>query len=275
MKRFKLNLTANPTFSTVTGLTNKTFNPDNIVSGRGATEDQLKVVGDNVQTINDYLDEFGCSNCDEQYAGVRATLNALQVAQEECCENRVTPENLNGLIGGLQNHIDDLQTAQEECCNRAVSQENLDALIADLRDKLNALEAQIEECCNKSCFGGGTSEENTCDGNEITVSFQWTNQNHTEGKATATSQDPNKTINSYWFLVGNRSMGIYYKQKVSDAGDYRWSIDDSGNISLTQKPSPSGSTPTQMYCLGIVAVDSGGCEGMISMTLPMYNSVGG
>lgn len=214
MKRFKLNLTNNPSFNTVLNLTNKTFDGTTIVSGRGATEDQLLVVS---------------------------------------------------------NHLDELEQAQEECCNNDWSA----AILQNLSDRLDDLEARIEECCNNSGFSGGSTGENTCDGNEITVSFQWTNQNHTEGKATATSQDPNKTINSYWFLVGNRSVGIYYKQKVSDAGDFRWLIDDSGNVSLIQNPSPSGSTSTQMYCLGIVAVDSGGCEGMISMTLPMYNSVGG
>ena len=39
----------------VTGLTNKTWNPNNITSGRAATEDQLKAVDDQVQTNKDNI----------------------------------------------------------------------------------------------------------------------------------------------------------------------------------------------------------------------------
>ena len=39
----------------VTGLTNKTWDPNNITSGRAATEDQLKVVDDQVQANKDNI----------------------------------------------------------------------------------------------------------------------------------------------------------------------------------------------------------------------------
>lgn len=42
MKRFKLSLSDNPTFNNVLDLTNTTFNPDNIVEGRMATEAQIQ-----------------------------------------------------------------------------------------------------------------------------------------------------------------------------------------------------------------------------------------
>lgn len=45
-------VTVNGATGTIGGLTNKTFNPNNFVSGQAATEDQLKVVSDRIQTAN-------------------------------------------------------------------------------------------------------------------------------------------------------------------------------------------------------------------------------
>ena len=39
----------------VTGLTNKTWDPNNITSGRAATEDQLKAVDDQVKANKDNI----------------------------------------------------------------------------------------------------------------------------------------------------------------------------------------------------------------------------
>ncbi|MCU4494789.1 YadA-like family protein [Acinetobacter guillouiae] len=45
-------VTVNGSTGTIGGLTNKTFNPNNFVSGQAATEDQLKAVSDRIQTAN-------------------------------------------------------------------------------------------------------------------------------------------------------------------------------------------------------------------------------
>ncbi|QLD63830.1 YadA-like family protein [Acinetobacter sp. MYb10] len=45
-------VTVNGATGTIGGLTNKTFNPNNFVSGQAATEDQLKAVSDRIQTAN-------------------------------------------------------------------------------------------------------------------------------------------------------------------------------------------------------------------------------
>ncbi|WP_151810749.1 YadA-like family protein [Acinetobacter bereziniae] len=45
-------VTVNGAAGTIGGLTNKTFNPNNFVSGQAATEDQLKAVSDSIQTAN-------------------------------------------------------------------------------------------------------------------------------------------------------------------------------------------------------------------------------
>lgn len=238
MKRFKLNLTVNPTFSTVTGLTNKTFNPDNIVSGRGATEDQLKVVGDNVQAINDYLDEFGCSDCDEQYAGVRATLDALQAAQEECCDNRAT-------------------------------QENIDALIADLRDKLYALEARIEECCC-TCFDGGGGGGNNCDGSEITVTMSWDpNPIANGGQINATSSG-SAPITFYYFLVKS-SADVWIPMGTIEYIGKQYSVNGTtGHVTVS---STGGFGHYSGVAIG--ARDSNGCEGIGVFQGTSFDPVGG
>ena len=49
MKRFKISLTQNPSFQTVTGLTNKTWS-GTPVTGRAATEDQLASLASTIET---------------------------------------------------------------------------------------------------------------------------------------------------------------------------------------------------------------------------------
>ena len=238
MKRFELNLSTNPTFSTVTGLINKTFNPDNIVSGRGATEDQLKVVGDNVQTINDYLDEFGCSDCDEQYAGVRATLDSLQAAQEECCDNRAT-------------------------------QENIDALIADLRDKLNELEARIEECCC-TCFDGGGGGGNNCDGSEITVTMSWDSNPIANGGQINATSSGSAPITFYYFLVKS-SADVWIPMGTIDYIGKQYSVNGTtGHVTVS---STGGFGHYSGVAIG--ARDSNGCEGIGVFQGTSFDPVGG
>ena len=238
MKRFKLNLSTNPTFSTVTGLTNKTFNPDNIVSGRGATEDQLKVVGDNVQAINDYLDEFGCSDCDEQYAGVRATLDALQAAQEECCDNRAT-------------------------------QENIDALIADLRDKLDALEARIEECCC-TCFDGGGGGGNNCDGSEITITMGWDSNPIANGGQINATSSGSAPITFYYFLAKS-SADVWIPMGTIEYIGKQYSVNGTtGHVTVS---STGGFGHYSGVAIG--ARDSNGCEGIGVFQGTSFDPVGG
>ena len=197
MKENRIDFLANPTFNTVTGLTNKTFDPTNIVSGRGATEDQLKVVGDTVKDLNDYMDEFGCSDCEEQYAGLRQMLDEMQVAQQECCDNKLTEENVN-------------------------------ALIADLSDKLDALETQIEECCWQSGGGGGSGE---CDGSTVTVSFGWNGPNPiTDGGGQVTAVSSSGAAIAGYYLLVNQSNGVIMKT-ASYAGV---SVNGSGHVTIRQ-----------------------------------------
>lgn len=47
---FKLSLTKNPVFESITGLLNKTFDKDNFTSGRAATEDQLAALAGSIET---------------------------------------------------------------------------------------------------------------------------------------------------------------------------------------------------------------------------------
>lgn len=262
MKRFNSDIKENPSFNTVNGLSNKTFDPENIVSGRGATEDQLKVVGDVVQDLNDYIDEFGCSDCDEKYRSITDTLDTLEAQQEECCQNRVTQENLDAIIGDMNDRLDYLQTVQEECCQNRVTPENFNAIIADINDRLDDLEAQIEECCNKSF---DPSQYGECDGNTITVSFGWNGSNPMQdgGQATAVSADPNRQIAGYFLLV-HAGNGIY--TKTSSYGG--WSVSGTGAVTCAQ----GGHGGWMIY--GIGATDTQGCEGFIAVHFPDSDLVG-
>lgn len=84
-------LSKNPVFESVTGLTNTTFDPENVTSGRGATEGQLRDIHDQ------------CRALETQLAGI---------------ENS---ETLTGIINSMLAEVDDLRTMIDNCCYTVVS----------------------------------------------------------------------------------------------------------------------------------------------------------
>ena len=262
MKRFNSDIKDDPSFNTVNGLSNKTFDPENIVSGRGATEDQLKVVGDVVKDLDDYITEFGCSDCDQKYQSIRQELDDLQAAQEECCQNRVTQENLDALIRELTNRLDDLQTAQEECCQNRVTQENLDAIVQNLQSILDDLQAQIDECCSKQCFdGGGASTD--CDGSTVTVTMSWDSNPIANGGQMTASSSGGANIVFYYFLIKSAA-GVYVPVGTIGFAGQGYSVNGStGKLSFD----PGGGHGS-VSGIAIGARDANGCEG-IGMFVPV------
>lgn len=181
MKRFKLTLSDNPVFQTVTGLTNTTFDGTNVVESRGATEGQLLAVYNTYQEIKTFLDENGCN--DDTYAYLRQKVN-------------------------------ELETRIEQCCTVDHGEQDVSAIVA----RIDELEARIGECCNKTCFDQETGSSSQCDGNVITVSFGWNGSNPylDGGKATAVSSMSDHSIVGYHFLY-NFGSGFY---KVSTLGKW-------------------------------------------------------
>ena len=231
MKRFNSDIKENPSFNTVNGLSNKTFDPENIVSGRGATEDQLKVVGDVVKDLDDYITEFGCSDCDQKYQSIRQELDDLQAAQEECCQNRVTQENLDALIRELTNRLDDLQ-------------------------------AQIDECCSKQCFdGGGASTD--CNGSTVTVTMSWDSNPIANGGQMTASSSGGANIVFYYFLIKSAA-GVYVPVGTIGFAGQGYSVNGStGKLSFD----PGGGHGS-VSGIAIGARDANGCEG-IGMFVPV------
>lgn len=88
MKEFGMDFNKNPEFNTVTGLTNTTFDPNNVVSNRGATEGQIK-------TLHDDIGE-------------------LETRIEGCC----THQDDTQLIQQMLDRIDELEAQINDCCNR-------------------------------------------------------------------------------------------------------------------------------------------------------------
>ncbi|WGE47873.1 YadA-like family protein [Actinobacillus equuli] len=96
-------VTIDGTKGTVNGLTNKTFNPDSIVSGQAATEDQLKQVNDKVNTninnVNNDLTKKGLNFVGDNkgevvHRDLGATLSVVGGAEE----NNLSDKNI-GVIG--------------------------------------------------------------------------------------------------------------------------------------------------------------------------------
>lgn len=261
MKRYKLNLTNNPSFNTVVGLANRTFDGTTIVQGRGATEDQLLVVYNKIKEVADFIEESGCSG--DPFALIKQQLDQLEQAQAECCGtdwSAVVTQSMFERMAGLEDRI-------EECCT--VDHGAVD--IQNLLNRLDALEQQIIDCCNKSCLPDTAPAG--CDGNVITVSFSWNGSNPFSdgGQASAVSGDTSRSIVGFYFLAYNPDTGLYYKRSDANGGDWTWSINSSGAVTASH----TGAGGTLAFAHTIVAVDNSGCEGMTTVTLPKSFSVGG
>lgn len=286
MKQFEVQSNKNPTFQTVTGLTNTTWDSENVVPSRGATEGQLAQVYTVLKDVKDYLDENGCT--DDPWEYIKQQVEELEQKQEECCGTdwsaNVT-QNIYERLEDLEDQIEEcctidhsetattnilsklteLETQIEECCNL----DHGETAITNILDRLDELEAQIEECCNKASqayTGAGT-----CDGNVITVSFAWNGSNPLQdgGKATAVSADSERAIAGFYFLVRNVNTGLYYRSATANGGDWTWTIDANGNVTAA---SGGGS---MNFSNTIVAVDANGCEGSINVDLPYNRAIGG
>lgn len=253
MKTFEQDFKTNPSFNTVTGLTNTTFDPNNVVSGRGATEDQVKFVHDMIKALQDWLDENGCS--DDPYAIIRQKIDEVEAAIDVCCAN---PQDT--LIQMLTNRLNQLETDMNTCC-QAMDDNAYQMLV----DRLDALEQSIEDCCK-----GGSASTDTCDGNVITVSYTWNGPNPLAdgGTATATSSISGRSIVSYHFLVSEGGVKVKSSHGSGVGPDWGWTIDSSGNMTAT-----SG-TWSGKYAIAIIATDDHGCEGITPITLP-GGAVGG
>lgn len=85
--RYEIDFSDDPVFNTVSGLTNITFDINNIVSGRGATEDQLAYVYGLIKALQDWLDENGCDS--DPYGPMITELenriNELEQQILDCC----------------------------------------------------------------------------------------------------------------------------------------------------------------------------------------------
>lgn len=86
--RYEINFSDNPVFNTVTGLINTTFNSENVVVDRGATEGQLRELYNLVDSLQSQIDE--------------------------CCDRDHSQATTNNILGKL----DDLQERIEGCCNQ-------------------------------------------------------------------------------------------------------------------------------------------------------------
>ena len=237
MSRVEIRLPDNPAFVSVTGLTNTTFDAASVVPGRGATEGQLKSVGDRVTELETVVAAFDPGD---------------------------------NIYQGLVDRLDTLETLQEQCCAGKLSQENVEAMLQNISDRLDTLEAMIEDCCNRSCFGeGGTAAGGD---NVITVTFEWNGVNKVTagGTATATSEDTSRSIVGYWFLARDPNTGLYFRSSTANGGAFTWRIDSSGNVTAAS----AGASAAAPFANSIVAADDAGNEGAVGVSLPYTTNVG-
>ena len=153
---YDLKISRNPNFDTVNSLTNRTWDPENvpIVSGRGATEDQLQVVDGRIQEVIQNIPECtddpfthlvnrvriieeAFENCsDDPFLQLRERVDRIDDAFEDCSDD---PWMI------VRGRLDTLQTQQENCCN--IPQ---DEAITIMKAKINECVAAIQNCCNNT-----------------------------------------------------------------------------------------------------------------------------
>lgn len=129
---YDLAISKNPSFSTVQGLTNKTWDPENvpIVSGRGATEDQLQVVDGKIEELSQNVPE--CT--DDPFTHIEQRVRTIEDAFENCSDD---PWSI------VRTRLDQLQTQQVNCCN--IPQ---DEFVALAKAKINECIAALQNCCD-------------------------------------------------------------------------------------------------------------------------------
>lgn len=222
MKRYKLDLSNNPSFNTVIGLTNRTFDGSTIVQGRGATEDQLLVVYNKIKEVADFLEESGCS--DDPFDLIKRQLDELEQAQAQCCGTDWSADVTQSMFERMADLEDRIQT----CCT--VDHGAVD--IQNILDRIDALEQQVISCCNEldtrvqnvvnnlrvyekdenvgRRTDTGPAPGTTCDQNAVLVSYTldlsgaWVggvDQPKVVGQVNANVVDPNISIDRYYFTV--------------------------------------------------------------------------
>ena len=154
--KYNLRISQNPNFDTVNSLTNRTWNPPTvpIVSGRGATEDQLQVVDGKITELTEII-----PNCtDDPFTHLQGRVRQMEIAFENCSDdpflqlrNRV--DRIDDAFEDcsddpwltVKNRLDTLQTQQTQCC-----QIPQDEAIAIMKAKINECIAAMQNCCNNT-----------------------------------------------------------------------------------------------------------------------------
>lgn len=131
---YTLEISKNPNFQTVNSLTNRTWNPPTvpIVSGRGATEDQLQVVDGKIQEVIENIPE--CT--DDPFTHIEQRVRVIEQAFEDCSDD---PWPI------IRTRLDQLEEQQTNCC-----QIPQDEAIALMKAKINECIAALETCCNNT-----------------------------------------------------------------------------------------------------------------------------
>ena len=219
MKFIREELSQNPTFNTVVGLSNTSFDPENLIANRGATEGQIKIVHDMIKALQDWLDEFGCS--DDPYEQIKAKVDELEATIDVCCAN---PQ---------------------------------DALIQALTDRLDALEQAITDCCEGGGGGGGGICDGNII--TVSFGWNGMNPYTDGGKATAVSADTSRQIAGFYFLCYDGEQNIYFKTSTARGGDFIWTINGQGDVTATNGSSYNWAKAIVAVdtqgCEGIVQVD--------------------
>lgn len=127
---YNVKISRDPDFQTVNSLTNKTWDPDNIVSGRGATEDQLQVVDGKIQEVIENMPE--CT--DDPFTHIEGRVRRIEEAFENCSDDPWTI---------VRTRLDQLEERQTNCCN--IPQ---DEAIALMKAKINECIAALNNCCD-------------------------------------------------------------------------------------------------------------------------------
>lgn len=130
--KYKLKIDQNPQFQTVGSLTNRTWDPENvpIISGRGATEDQLQVVDGKIEEVRRTIPD--CS--DDPFSHLQTKVRLMEEAFEDCSDDPWV---------AVKGRLTELETRQTGCCN--IPQ---DEFIALARAKINEIIAALQTCCD-------------------------------------------------------------------------------------------------------------------------------
>ena len=252
---YELDFENNPRFNTVLDLSNRTFDPENFVSGRGATEDQLKYMWDVYEEIHEVVQA-------DPYSLLVQRVTELEERQKVCCDN---PQS--GIIAAYNSRMDELEARQIACCNNEGA--TITTVFNQIQARLTQLEQRMNECCGRTFVGNDVpySEVQECVNSTSSISVTWPSTSGGTGQIQFSPSSGSQQTATRYYFVSEMSNGLYAIKGTEIAvGKGKMSVNPTTGV-ITHIPNVYNDTRGKRFVVVGVTTDVG-CERLQVAQIP-------